>query len=130
MKVFYYYLMVLAGIFFGSCLIQAQNVATGKDTVKVESSGETPLLIFDSMRMMGNMPLSPMQIPASTLNPWISFNIDRIHPPLSAVFQPPASSPMSFFGWSSEFRYSRNSLAGVLFTLTPRWSLSSLQLWD
>ncbi len=125
MKVLYFYLMALAGIFFCSWGMQAQNVATGKDTVKVESSGETPILIFDSMRMMDNMPLSPIEIPSSTLNPWESFKIDRIYPPLSAVFQLPASSPMSFFGWSSEFRYSRNTLAGVLFTLTPRWSLSS-----
>jgi len=125
MKAFYFYLILFAGIFFGCHVLEAQNVATGKDTVKAEYSGEKPILIFDSMRMMDSMPFSPMQISTSTLNSWLSFNVDRIFPPLSAVFQPPAPSPMSFFGWSSEFRYSRSSMTGILFNLTPRLSLSS-----
>ena len=126
MKAFYSYLIILfAGIFFGCHMMHAQNVAVGKDTVRVDSSGEKPIWIFDSMRMMDNLPFSPMQISTKTLNTWMSFNVDRILPPLSAVFQPPAPSPMSFFGWSSEFRYSRSSMAGVLFNLTPRLSLSS-----
>ena len=119
MKAFYFYLILFAGIFFGCHVLEAQNVATGKDTVKAEYSGEKPILIFDSMRMMDSMPFSPMQISTSTLNSWLSFNVDRIFPPLSAVFQPPAPSPMSFFGWSSEFRYSRSSMTGILFNLTP-----------
>lgn len=125
MKLLYFLIFLLSGMMLGGHVMQAQDTATGKDTVKVQSSGELPMLILDTMRVMDNLPLSPIQIPSTTLNPWTTFHTDRIFPPLSVVYQAPAPSPMSFFGWSNEFRYSRSSMSGVLFNLTPRLSLSS-----
>ena len=72
--------------------MQAQDVATGKDTVKVDSSGEKPILIFDSMRMMDNLPFSPMQISTSTLNTWMTFNVDGFSSTF-CCFQPPLLRP-------------------------------------
>ena len=59
MKAFYSYLIILLQAYFWLSCDAAQDVATGKDTVKVDSSGEKPILIFDSMRMMDNLPFRP-----------------------------------------------------------------------
>ena len=56
MKAFYSYLIILLHIFY--CQMQAQDAATER-YCESRPSGEKPILIFDSMRMMDNLPFRP-----------------------------------------------------------------------